>query len=362
MDAAASSEYDLILAGAGHAHLGVLRQWSVAQRPSGRIALVSPTPHSWYAPRLPGLLAGRYTPAQCQIELAALCRAAKVELLIGQVEQVDPDGCLLVLGDGRTLRSQWLSLDVGSALLAPPQQGTQMQVLASRPIDDCLPVWQGWQQEPRRLAILGGTPQAVELALALAGRVPSLALFCGGPLLAGHSLELRLRSLGYLRQRGVQVREHCPVGRIDEDWLLSGDEPVWRGRRLLLASGARGWPWLASSGLLCDAEGFVVIQKTLQSRSHPRVFAAGECASLPDVPRSLSRSSRQGRVLALNLAAALNGRAMRTYRVPRRAPSLMATADGGALLGWGQWSADGRWLGRCKDWLDERFILRHRLD
>ena len=31
-------QYDLILAGAGHAHLGVLRRWALVERPPGRIA------------------------------------------------------------------------------------------------------------------------------------------------------------------------------------------------------------------------------------------------------------------------------------------------------------------------------------
>ena len=109
------------------------------------------------------------------------------------------------------------------------------------------------------MAILGGGAGGVELALALADQVPALALFCGGTLLDGLSPGLRLRALGHLRQRGVQVREHCPIGRIEDDWLLSGDEPVWRGRRLLLASGARPWPWLTASQLASDAAGFIAL-------------------------------------------------------------------------------------------------------
>lgn len=353
------SDYDLILVGAGHAHLGVLRRWALVERPKGRIALLNPTPHAWYSGRLPGLVAGRFAEDACRVALAPLCRAAKVELIECAINGLQADSRVLRLGYGRTLHSQWLSLDVGAGLLPPPQAGEAMQVLAARPIDDFLAGWRGWQQEPRRLAILGGTPGSVELALAIAGQVPSLALFCGGPLLPGQSLGLRLRALGYLRLRGVQVREHCPIGRIEDDWLLSGDEPVWRGRRLLLGSGARAWPWLRASGLACDAEGFVAIHDSLQSLSHPQIFAVGECATLLDVPRSLSRSSRQGRILAGNLQAALQNQPLRLYRAPRQSLMLIASGDGGALLDWRGWSADGQFCGRCKDWLDQRFVRRH---
>jgi NADH dehydrogenase FAD-containing subunit len=355
------SQYDLLLAGAGHAHLGVLRRWALVERPPGRIALLSPGPEAWYSGMLPGLLAGRYAAADCRLELQPLCRAAKVELIEGEIAALDATSRQVELADGRRLAAEWLALNVGAAVAAPPQQGDAMQLLAVKPFAGFLAGWQQWQAEPRRLAILGGGAAGVELALALAGQVPALALFCAGPLLAGHAPGLRLRALGHLRQRGVQVREHCPIGRIEDDWLLSGDEPVWCGRRLLLASGARAWPWLAASGLACDDAGFVAIRPSLQSQSHAQLFAVGDCASLAGARRSGVYAVRQGPVLAANLQAALQGRPLRQYRPQRHSLALLATGDGGALLAWHDWSAGGQFYGRCKDWLDQRFIQRHRL-
>ena len=75
-----STHYDLLLIGAGHAHLGVLRRWALVERPPGRIALLSAGPVAWYSGMLPGLLAGRHRPEDCQVELQALCRAAKATM------------------------------------------------------------------------------------------------------------------------------------------------------------------------------------------------------------------------------------------------------------------------------------------
>jgi NADH dehydrogenase FAD-containing subunit len=191
--------------------------------------------------------------------------------------------------------------------------------------------------------------------------VPQLALFCRGPLLAGHSAGLRMRALGHLRQRRVRVREDCPISRIDGDCLISGAAPVWRGPRLLLASGAQALPWLAQSGLDCDAEGFVQISATLQSLSHPHIFAVGDCASLPGARKSGVYSVRQAPVLAANLNAVLRGLPLRDYRPQRQSLALLATGDGGALLSWRDCSAGGRLFGRWKDYLDRGFIQRHRL-
>lgn len=353
--------YDLLLIGAGHAHLGVLRRWARLERPPGRIALLSAGHEAWYSGMLPGLLAGRYAAADCQIELAPLCRAAKVELIVGQAEALSAVQQQMYLADGRGLNADWLSLNVGGQVACPPQSGAGMQVLAVKPFADFLAGWQRWQADPQPVAILGGGAAGVELALALADQVPQLALFCRGPLLSGHAAGLRLRALGHLRRRGVRVREDCPISRIDEDCLISGEAPVWRGQRLLLASGAQAVPWLAQSGLGCDADGFVQIAATLQSLSHPHIFAVGDCASLPGARKSGVYSVRQAPVLAANLNAALRGLSLRDYRAQRQSLALLATGDGGALLSWRHCSAGGQLFGRWKDYLDRSFIQRHRL-
>lgn len=353
------SHYDLILIGAGHAHLGVLRRWALVERPPGRIALLSAGHDAWYSGMLPGLLAGRFSADDCRIELAPLCRAAKVELIVAEAQGLSAAQQQVELADGRTLGANWLSLNVGGQVAQPPQQGAGMQLLAVKPFADFLAGWQAWQAEPQPLAILGGGAAGVELALALADQVPQLALFCAGKLLAGHNAGLHLRALGHLRQRGVQVRENCPIERVDEDCLISGEVPVWRGQRLLLASGAQALPWLAQSGLSCDQGGFVQIGSSLQSLSHPQLFAVGDCASLPGARKSGVYSVRQAPVLAANLNAVLRDLPLRTYRPQRQSLALLATGDGGALLGWHSWSAGGQFYGRWKDYLDRGFIRRH---
>ncbi len=353
--------FDVLLVGAGHAHLGVLRRWASGARPAGKIGLLSTGPTAWYSGMLPGLLAGRYREQDCQIELTPLCRAAGVELLLGEVAALEAQQRQLSLTDGRQLSASWLALNVGGQVLGPPQRGSALQLLAVKPFAGFVAGWQAWQTTPQRLAILGGGAAGVELALALAGQVPGLALFSAGPLLAEHAPGLRLRALGQLRLRKVQVREDCPITAIDEDRLLSGNEPVWHGSRLLLASGVTALPWLAQSGLACDPAGFVQIGASLQSQSHPQVFAVGDCASLAGADKNGVYAVRQGPVLAANLLGALRGLPLRHYRPQRQSLALLATGDGGALLSWREWSAGGHLWGWWKDRLDRGFIRRHRL-
>jgi NADH dehydrogenase FAD-containing subunit len=157
------------------------------------------------------------------------------------------------------------------------------------------------------------------------------------------------------------VRERCRVDEVLDQRLLCAGQTVWQGTRGIVASGASAQPWLQQSGLVCDEQGFVRIGATLQSNSHASIFAVGDCASLANTPHNGVYAVRQGPVLAHNLAALLQGRPLKSYQPQPRALALLACGDGSALASWAGITAEGRWLGRCKDYLDQSFMRRHRL-
>ena len=353
--------FALLLAGAGHAHLGVLRQWAVKpqSRPTGRIVLLSADAHAWYSGMLPGLLSGRYALEQCRIGLAKLCAKAGVELLLGQACGLDPQHQQLQLSDGRQLAYRYLSLNLGSQPLAPTQYGSGLELLPVKPFRAFIARWQHWQPQPQPLALLGGGAAGVELALALAPQLPAVSLLTAGKLLDAHPAALRQRALAHLAKAGVVVQEDCRVDAVQGQHLLSAGRVVWRGGRAIVASGASALPWLQASGLACDNLGFVQIRASLQSSSHPSVFAVGDCASLAHTPHNGVYAVRQGPVLAHNLAALIEQRPLRIYQPQRRALALLATGDGGALASWAGLTAEGKVFGYWKDYLDQSFMRRH---
>ena len=358
----ADTKFDLLLAGAGHAHLGVLRLWRGDQRPAGRIGLISAGPYAWYSGMMPGLLAGRYRPEQCRIALAEVCAAAGVELLEGNLQGLDPATNSVWLESEQRYSANWLSLNLGSQPLVPAISESSLALLPVKPFSAFLEGWNEWQKNPQALAILGGGAAGVELALALAGQVPQLTLLSNARLLNGHPPALRRRVLRHLATAGVQVVEGMAVDAIQGDRLLAGGQVAWRGARVILATGASAFDWLRESGLVTDPRGFVRIGQTLQSLSHPHVFAVGDCASLPATPRSGVYAVRQGPVLAANLQAALSNQPLQDYQPQRKALALLADGQGGALLSWSGLTAEGKWLGWWKDRLDRSFMQLHGAD
>jgi NADH dehydrogenase FAD-containing subunit len=131
---------------------------------------------------------------------------------------------------------------------------------------------------------------------------------------------------------------------------------------LLWATGAQAQAWQRDAArrgrLAVDAAGFVRVDARLQSVSHPRVFAVGDCAAFdPPLPKAGVFAVRQGPVLTAQLRAALAGAAAPpAYRPQRRFLVLLATGDGRAIASRGRLWAEGRWVMRWKDHIDRGFI------
>lgn len=349
--------YDLLLAGGGHTHLMVLRQWRRQPLP-GRIALINETPNAWYSGMMARMLHGYYRADQCQIPLEPLCNASGVTFIEGRIERLLPQARGLQLVDGRLLETTTLALDVGSQPWLPTaESGASLEVLPVKPFSRFAARWAQWQRAVQPLAIIGGGAAGVELAMALACKVPSLALFSRGPLLRGHPPALRRRALRHLSAAGVAVHEGVAIEAVSADALMANGLPVWCGSRALAATGSKPLPWLAASGLSSEADGFVAVDERLQSRSHGWVFAAGDCAAVPGATGNGVHAVRQGATLAANLGAVLAGRpATKRYRPQRHSLALLADGHGGALLSWSRWTAEGHWLGDWKHRLDSRFV------
>ena len=67
---------------------------------------------------------------------------------------------------------------------------------------------------------------------------------------------------------------------------------------ILWVTQAGAAPWLRETGLEVDESGFVCVDDTLQSTSHPGVFAAGDVAAVVNHPRDKAGVARRIRANA----------------------------------------------------------------
>jgi len=167
----------------------------------------------------------------------------------------------------------------------------------------------------------------------------------------------RDRLLRALARGGIRVIED-QAEEIGEGTMLLADGGELTTDAVVIAIGAGAPAWPAKAGLAVDRRGFVVVNRHLQSTSHPFVFAAGDCATLIEHPRPKSGvyAVRAGLPLAENLRRHAQQRPLRSFVPQARALSLMATGRPYAIGCWGGFSFEGRWAWRWKEWLDLRFV------
>jgi selenide,water dikinase len=363
----------LVLLGGGHAHIEVLRELALDPDPQRRVTLVTPGQRLVYSGMVPGVIAGHYALADCQIDLAALAQRANAELLLSTASLVSPGDNEVACSDGTALPYDVLSIDVGSQPAIGRATGVERHAILMRPLERALVGWNGALERARSgalrsLTLVGGGAAGIELALAMRHRfnVESLAqvhvrVVSEGPGTglsesATAKLARRLRRAGVERQVGMAVKE---VGdgfvRLDGGLEFATDAVFW-------ATGAAAQEWIRDSGLATDARGFLLTNLQMQSVRYANVFGAGDCATIEgnETPKAGVFAVRAAPTLAANLRAALAGGPLAPHVPKARFLALVSTGRKHAVAAWGEHAWQGRWVWHWKDRIDRRFVERYR--
>lgn len=336
----------LMLLGGGHAHALVLLKFRNFISKNLHVSLVTPSPVHVYSGMVPGVVAGHYAAADAQIDLARLARDAGAELVLGRVLKLDPDAKQVELANGDRLGYDVASLNLGSMVQAPGAQA-----IAVKPFEVFIARWRELlERGPKkpRIAVVGAGAGGVELAMAmrfaLAGNGEVVLFDEKNPFPPGVARRIR----NALDRLSIELQNR----------RVNAAEPGFDA--LFWVTGASALPLLRDSGLRTDASGYVQVDASLRSVSHPDVFAAGDNASLEGaaLPKSGVYAVRQGAVLAENLKRIVRGMPMLDYFPQKASLSLISCGDKYAIASRGSWSAEGRWAWWWKDWIDRRWVAR----
>ena len=370
---------DLVLVGGGHAHVAVLRRFGMRPVPGLRLTLITRDIHTPYSGMLPGHVAGLYAYDDCHIDLGPLARFAGARLYHAEVEGLDLAGRVVEVRGRPPVVFDLLSINAGSRPRTIDVPGAAEHALAVKPIDVFLAHWAALTDrvlasEGRFLVVVvGGGAGGVELALSTQYRLRELlaargddaqrvryTLLTRGPdILPTHNPGVRERFRRVLAERGIELRTDHTVVEVTADAVRAEGREDVPADAVLWVTDAAAPAWAGAAGLAVDENGFIRVDEFLQSISHPGVFAAGDNAALPDPrPKSGVFAVRQGPVLADNLRHAATGRRLRPYRAQRHFLGLISTGDRYAVASRGNWSAEGAWLWRWKDWIDRRFMAK----
>ncbi|CAJ0794333.1 MAG: FAD-dependent oxidoreductase [Ralstonia sp.] len=363
----------LVLLGGGHAHVHVLTELRKKPIAGWEVHLISPYPRQIYSGMLPGWIAGHYDIEQCAVRLDALTAAAGIPFHRTSGIEIDLRRNVIACEDGSQEPFDALSIDTGPQTSLDGIVGATRNVIPIRPIEAFVAALPELASRiashhgPFDLAVVGAGAAGVELAFAIQRRAISegwshlrLSLIGSSSLpLDGVSRVARLRAVRLLHRLGVGWIGGRRVTAAFKDNLTFESGPPLKVDACLAVTGASAPAWAVQSGLSTDAAGFIAVEPTLQSTSHPNVFAAGDVAAYHSArPKAGVYAVRAGPVLASNLRAFCEGRTLVDWEPQERALYLVSTGGRHAIASWGKWSWSGSWVWYWKDWIDRRFVRR----
>jgi NADH dehydrogenase len=124
-----------------------------------------------------------------------------------------------------------------------------------------------------------------------------------------------------LEGRGIEVLTETTLKEVsDRSVVLSNGERV-PARTAVWTAGVKPAPAVAKLGLPLEGGGRVVVDPRMRVQGHPKVWAIGDCAAVPDpahrgrpCPPTAQHALRQGRRVASNVAATLGNGKERPFR------------------------------------------------
>ena len=365
---AGRSRKRILLIGAGHGHLNVIRD-SRSWPDEIELSVVAPGDF-WYSGLATGMLGGQYDVPRDRVDVAALCRGVGATFIGGALASLDATAKTATLDDGRVLEYDVASLNLGSVVNVPPSLDlTGDRAFRVKPISDLARLRRLLENNPsvRRIAVVGAGYGGSECALNLAalgrrlGRGLCVTLLAGehGP---GRHLPSRARATlrRALDRAGVRV-----LDARGDDADLGPPIVVRHGTgeveadAVLYATGLRPPPLVSALGLATDDQGHLLVDACLRCVGHAHLFAVGDATNPADArpfPKIGVIAVFQGRRLRHNLVTAATGGRLRRYRPGRRHLLILNLGDGAGLAVYGRL----HWSGRSALWLkrliDERWL------
>ena len=369
---------DVVLVGAGHAHVGVLRMFGMDPMPGVRLTLITRQLDTPYSGMLPGMIAGHYSADQAHIDTGPLCRFANARLYHSEVTGIDPVNKLVQCDNRPPVPYDVLSINIGSTPGMQQIPGVAAHAIPVKPVDGFLARFEAARDRilaaggKARIGVVGAGAGGVELLLSLQQRLMADVQAAGldprglsfaivtpdAEVLKTMPPRTRQRFTAIMRSRGINIVANSKVTAVEPKAVVLNERDRLPLDEIFWTTRAEPAGWLKNTGLILDTKGFISVGSTLQSQSHPDVFAVGDVAAIGgyDLPKSGVYAVRSGKPLAINIRRLLEGAPLIAHKPQRDAMYLISTGDKNAIGTRNGFTFEGPWVWRWKDWIDQRFM------
>lgn len=363
---------NLVLIGGGHSHAIALRLLGLNPLSQVRLILITDVLEAPYSGMLPAHIAGFYSHQSCHINLSKLAKFANAELILDRAVGLDLKNQEVICHNHPPVKFDYLSIDIGSTPAANLITGSEF-TMPVKPVPQFLSYWQNFLESLKecsnsqkiKIAIVGGGTGGVELALNMQARTGCEIHLCHRQpiLMSGYAPNIGEYFKSVLEERGINLHLNQTVDKVIEN---SSTKVIHCASgltipcdRIFWVTNATAPKWIKDSGLQTDEQGFIEVDHTLRSLSHPNIFATGDIATIKscDRPKAGIFAVRQGKPLYENLKRTINRNPLLDFYPQKKYLSLIGTGDGQAIaVRGGIYIGASKLLWLWKDWIDRKFM------
>ncbi|HEY7660293.1 MAG TPA: NAD(P)/FAD-dependent oxidoreductase [Actinomycetota bacterium] len=335
----------ILVVGAGFAGLYAAMGMRSLARSGHRVTVVNPENFMQYQPFLPEVASGTIDPRAVVVPLRRVLRHC--EIVIGEVERVDHAArtALVALADGREVSIDYdvVVLTPGSWARVLPVPGLAEHGVGFTSVPEA--IWlrnrilsrldlaaEVDDAERRRAALtmvfVGGGFAGVEalgeledLARDAVANYPTIRrsqmrwvlVEAAGAILPELDAELAAYARASLEERGIEILLHTRLESAEDGIVRLSDGQVFAADTIVWTAGVKPSPLASASGFPTDEAGRIRTNARLEVDGVVDAWAAGDAAAVPDasssgtMPPTAQHGMRQGRHLARNLVASLEG-------------------------------------------------------
>ena len=336
----------VLIVGGGFGGLYAARSF---RRQPVEVTIVDRRNHHVFQPLLYQVAMAALSPGDIASPIRWILRKQRnVQVLLGEVDRIDPAARTAHLTDGATLTFDYAILAPGTTHAYFGHDEWRPHAPGLKTLEDALEIRRRVllaferaerEMDPARRAplltfvIIGGGPTGVEMAGAMAEIArQSLArdfrhfdpgssriiLLEGGPsVLANFSEPLREAARRDLERLGVEVRTNEPVTHVENGRVRTRNGEI-AAETILWAAGVAASPLGATLGVPVDRAGRVLVQPDLTIPGHPQGFVIGDLASLNGpsgrpLPGVAQVAMQMGAHAARNIMRAIEGQPLRPF-------------------------------------------------
>ena len=358
----------LVIVGAGHAHLTILKNLQEFKNAGLDVTVVSSSSLHYYSGMGPGMLSGIYRPEEIRFDVEKMSRNRGAAFIQDKVVKIHPQQKTIDLQSGQTLTYDLMSVNTGSFVPVAAREGSDDFVIPVKPIENLLTarrkIIAALKGGPLGITIVGGGPTGVEVAGNLDRLVRDasgqcrIALVAGNRLLGQFKAGVGNRVRNSLVRRGVQVLEGRRMSAVRDRSVVLDDGSRIESDIVFMAVGVKPSPLFKDSGLPAGPDGGMLVNRYLQSVSYPEIFGGGDCISFE--PQPLAKvgvyAVRQNPILFNNLLGFSKDSALEPFQPQKAVLLAFNLGDGTAVVQWHSLVWGGKLGFALKNYIDKTFM------